>query len=347
MESAWKSTVIAPEDSVEKALHVLDEGGLRIVMVVGADRRLAGVITDGDIRRALLRRVDFSAPAAEIMNARPVVARVGATREALSGLMEQHSLLHVPLVDEADRLVGLETLRELLQAQRRDNWVFLMAGGMGSRLRPLTDDCPKPLLPVGGKPILESILESFVASGFHRFCISVHYMAERIKAHFGDGRRWGVTIEYVEEETPLGTGGALGLLPDTGSLPILMMNGDVLTRLDFGSLLDFHRVQEAALTLCVREYDMQVPFGVVEGEGSSVTGIIEKPVHSFFVNAGVYVVGPEAIALSRPPRRLDMPDLVQSLISGQRKVAMFPIHEYWLDVGRMEDFQRAQGDASA
>lgn len=347
MESAWKSIVIAPEESVEKALHVLDEGGLRIVMVVGTDGRLMGVITDGDIRRALLRRVDFSAPAVEVMNSRPIVAPAGATREALSNLMEQHSLLHVPLVDEAGRLVGLETLRELLQAQRRDNWVFLMAGGMGSRLRPLTDDCPKPLLPVGGKPILESILESFVASGFHRFCISLHYMAERIKAHFGDGRRWGVTIEYVEEETPLGTGGALGLLPDTGRLPILMMNGDVLTRLDFGSLLDFHRAQEAALTLCVREYDMQVPFGVVNGEGSSVTGIIEKPVHSFFVNAGVYVVGQEAIAISRPPRRLDMPDLVQSLIADKRRVAMFPIHEYWLDVGRMEDFQRAQGDASA
>lgn len=347
MEFAWKSAVMSPRDSVETALRVLDAGGLRIVMVVDDGGRLAGVVTDGDIRRALLRRMDFSAPVSDVMNPRPIVARVGTSRDSLRSLMEQHSLLHVPLVDEHGRLVGLETLRELLQGERRDNLVFIMAGGLGTRLRPLTDDCPKPMLPVGGKPILESILESFVEAGFHRFCFSVHYKPGRIREHFGDGSRWGVAIDYVEEEIPLGTGGALGLLRDPGDLPVLMMNGDVLTRLDFGALLDFHRAQGSELTLCVREYDMQVPFGVVEGEGSTVTGITEKPVHRFFVNAGVYVVNPKVVALGHPPRRLDMPDLVQSLIDDGYRVSMFPIHEYWLDVGRMEDFERAQGNTGA
>lgn len=347
MDLAWKSTVIAPHDSVETALRVLDAGGLRIAMVIDGNGCLAGLVTDGDIRRALLRRIDFSTPVSEVMNPRPIVARVGANRDSLRNLMEQHSLLHVPLVDEHGRLAGLETLRELLQGERRDNLVFIMAGGLGTRLRPLTDDCPKPMLPVGGKPILESILDSFVEAGFNRFCFSVHYKPERIRKHFGDGSRWGVTINYVEEETPLGTGGALGLLKEPGDLPVLMMNGDVLTRLDFGALLDFHRVQDSELTLSVREYDMQVPFGVVEGEGSSVTGITEKPVHRFFVNAGVYVVSPKVIALVHPPRRLDMPDLVQTLIDDGYRVSMFPIHEYWLDVGRMEDFERAQGSTGA
>jgi NDP-sugar pyrophosphorylase family protein len=294
-----------------------------------------------------LRHEDFNSPVTRIMNPRPMVALVGTPREALRSIMEQNSVLHVPLVDQKGRVKGLETFRELLQSPQRDNLVFLMAGGLGTRLRPMTNDCPKPMLPVGGKPLLESILESFISAGFHRFCISVHYLAERIRAHFGEGQRWGVDIQYVEETNPLGTGGALGLLPDTGKQPVLMMNSDVLTRVDFNSLLGFHSDHQAALTLCVREYDLQVPFGVVEGEGSMVSAIVEKPSHRFFVNAGIYVISPEVVDLCRPPRRLDMPDLVQALLADKRRVAMFPIHEYWLDVGRLEDFERAQTDVAS
>lgn len=344
MQDLWKSVVVSPELSAEEALRVLDEGGLRIVLVVDTKGFLKGVVTDGDIRRALLRQMDFNAPVARLMNDTPTVAMLGTPRETLRTMMEQRSMLHIPIVDETGRLVGLETFRELLQAEKRDNWVFLMAGGLGTRLRPLTDQCPKPLLPVGGKPILESIIESFIASGYHRFYISVHYLADLIKTHFGDGSRWGVTIRYVEEDAPLGTGGALGLLPEIGGRAIIMMNGDVLTRLDFCSLLDFHELQQASLTLCVREYDMQVPFGVVEGQDTLVTGIEEKPIHSFFVNAGVYVVSPEIVELVRPPRHIDMPDLIKEALAKGCKVAMFPVHEYWLDIGRPDDFERAQLD---
>lgn len=346
MQDIWKTVVVSPESSAEEALRVLDEGGLRIALVTDGDSHLKGVVTDGDIRRALLRHTDLSAPVAMVMNDAPLVAMHGTSREVLRSMMEQHSMLHIPIVDEDGRLVGLETFRDLIQPAKRDNWIFLMAGGFGTRLRPLTNDCPKPLLSVGGRPILEGILESFIAAGYHRFYISVHYLADRIKAHFGDGSRWGVTIRYVEEEVPLGTGGALGLLPEIGGRAIVMMNGDVLTRLDFRALLDFHELQQASLTLCVREYDMQVPFGVVEGHDTVVTGITEKPVHSFFVNAGVYVVSPEMVEQTRPPRQIDMPDLIKKMLAEGRKVAMFPVHEYWLDIGRPDDFERAQLDIS-
>lgn len=342
MDSDWTQILVRPHATVGDALHVLDNGGLRLVMVTDEQTRLLGTITDGDIRRGLLKRIDLDAPVTAVMNASPRSAAAGLARDALRTLMERHSLLHMPLLDDDGRVVGLETYHHLLATPLRDSWVFLMAGGFGTRLRPLTDECPKPLLPVGGKPILESILDSFIAAGFRRFYISVHYLAELIKQHFGNGERWGVTIRYVEEDSPLGTGGALGLLPDTGDQPVIIMNGDVLTHLDFNALFDFHLAQRAALTLCVREYDMQVPFGVVEGADTQVTGIVEKPVHRFFVNAGIYVVSPEVIERTRPPRRLDMPDLVQELLADQLRVSMFPIHEYWLDIGRPDDFARAQ-----
>lgn len=342
MENHWKSAIVPSDASAEDALTILNTGGLRIAMVVDESGRLVGVVTDGDVRRALLRRLDFSQPVAELMRANPVGALIGTSREALRQLMESRKVLHIPLVDANGKLVGLETLEDLLMPPERENWVFLMAGGFGTRLSPLTDTCPKPLLPVGGKPILESIIESFIAAGFRKFMISVHYMAEQIKAHFGDGSRWGITICYIEEEFPLGTAGALALLPQPIQAPIIMMNGDVLTRLDFNALLDFHQGHDADLTLCVREYDMQVPFGVVEGEDTLVTSIVEKPVHRFFVNAGVYVVSPEAIEMTRPPHRLDMPDFINQLLDAKKKVAKFPIFEYWLDIGRPSDFERAQ-----
>ena len=342
MEQKWRAALVLPETTIDNALKVLDDTGLRLVMVVDAAGYLLGTITDGDIRRALLRRIDLGTPITEVMNPHPRIAHAEDSREALLATMEKYALLHIPIVDREGRIVGLETYHHALAPQIHANWVFLMAGGFGTRLRPLTDDCPKPMLPVGGKPILESILDNFIAAGFRRFYISVHYLAETIMAHFGDGSHWGVTIRYIEVSSPLGTGGALGLLPEVDAHPVIIMNGDVLTQLDFNALLDFHIDQQAALTLCVREYEMQVPFGVVEGESTKVNKIVEKPVHRFFVNAGIYVVSPEVVQYAHPPRRLDMPDLVDGLLGLKSKVSMFPIHEYWLDVGRPEDYARAQ-----
>ncbi len=342
MTKSWKNIVVGPDLPLEEALKVLDNGGLRLLLVADESGHLLGALTDGDVRRALLRQVKLTCPVDRAMNASPRTARLGDEREGVRELMERHGLLNIPLLDAEGRLAGLETYQDLQSKPDQDAWVFLMAGGFGARLRPLTDDCPKPMLHVGGRPILEIILDRFVVAGFRRFFISVHYLAERIKEYFGDGSRWGVTLHYIEEESPLGTGGALGLLPDIGDQPVILMNGDVLTQLNFGALLDFHCARESALTLCAREYDMQVPFGVVEGNGERVTAIVEKPVHRFFVNAGIYVLSPEAIARTRPARRLDMPDLVDALIREDATVSMFPVHEYWIDVGRPDDFENAQ-----
>jgi dTDP-glucose pyrophosphorylase len=343
MVEKWKKVLVSPATPAETALHVLDDGGLRLALVVNEANKLLGILTDGDVRRALLRHVDFaSATVAEIMHPSPITAQLGTDRQTLARLMERNSLLHIPLVGPDNALLGLETYRELLKNRHRDNWVFLMAGGFGRRLAPLTNTCPKPMLIVNGKPMLETILERFIAAGFHRFYISVHYLADTIKSYFGDGSKWGVTIVYVEEDTPLGTGGALGLLPSTDDLPLIMMNGDILTQLDFNALLDFHEERAAHLTMCIRHYEMQVPFGVVEGDGHFVTHITEKPVQRCFINAGIYVVGSAAVVRTRPLRRLDMPDLIKEVLADKHDVAMFPIREYWLDIGRPEDFDRAQ-----
>jgi NDP-sugar pyrophosphorylase family protein len=225
------------------------------------------------------------------------------------------------------------TLDDLIGAVERPNWVVLMAGGLGTRLRPLTEDCPKPMLPVGGKPILESILESFVEQGFRRFFFSVNYKAEMVQDHFGDGSRWGVRIDYLHEDRRLGTAGALSLLDDRPDAPLVVMNGDLLTRASFDKLLDFHYAQSATATMTVRDYDFQVPYGVVKIDGTQIVSIEEKPVQKFFVSAGIYVLSPSVF---------DMPSLFSRLINEGQKVAAYPLKEYWLDIGRIEEFERAQ-----
>ena len=226
------------------------------------------------------------------------------------------------------------------------NPVFLMAGGFGKRLHPMTNDTPKPLLKVGDKPILEMILKQFIDAGFHNFYISTHYKAEMIREYFGNGDKWNVSIQYIHEEKPLGTAGALGLLPkDLLELPILVMNGDLLTKVNYKHLLDFHIEQGGEATMCAREYDIQVPYGVVEVEEQRVKSIIEKPVHKFYINAGIYVLNSAKVKSIDGDSYLDMPNLLNKLVSdNDENIGMFPIHEYWLDIGRMDEFQQAQSE---
>lgn len=341
----WESVLVGPHTTLEAAVAVLDRGALRIAIVVDEGRRLLGTLTDGDVRRALLRHLPMDIPVSRVMCATPQVAQRNWSRERVLAVMESTQLLQLPIVNEDNRVVGLETLHGLLDKRLLDNPVFLMAGGFGTRLHPLTHDCPKPLLKVGDKPILELILESFIKAGFHRFFISTHYMTERVREHFGDGRRWGVSIRYTHEETPLGTGGAVGLLPhDEINEPMLMMNGDLLTTLNYRDLLDFHNQHHGIATMCVREFEYQVPYGVIESEGHLIRSMVEKPLQKFFVNAGVYVLSPDLVRRVRPGARVDMPTLLEHAIADGRDVTMFPVHEYWLDIGRMEDFKRAQVD---
>ncbi|WP_449284991.1 nucleotidyltransferase family protein [Marinobacter sp. PE14] len=339
----WQNILIQPNLPLEDAIAVLDRGGLRIALIVDEAERLKGTLTDGDIRRALLKHVRLDAPVSEVMCSTPHVAEIGWSKEKILAVMEDLELLQIPLLDQEHRVVGLETLHGLMERRTVANPVFLMAGGFGTRLRPLTNECPKPLLKVGDKPILELILESLANAGFYRFFISTHYLPEMIRDHFGDGSQWGVNIEYVHEEDPLGTGGALGLLPKHEvDLPLIMMNGDLLTSVNYRGLLDFHVEHNSVATMCVREYEHQVPYGVVQTDGSYIRSMEEKPVQKCFINAGIYVVSPELLKQVNPGERVDMPTLLEKQMAAGKKVSMFPVHEYWLDIGRMDDFRRAQ-----
>ena len=343
----WKESVILPTASVKDAMEVMDKSALQIAFVVDEGNRLLGAVTDGDVRRSILRGEELSAPVGRIMNPHPIVASQGTERAELLRLMKVKTIRHVPLVDEEKRLVGLAQMEALLYRPQRDNAVVLMAGGLGTRLRPLTDKIPKPLLKVGTKPILETILESFLDAGFHRFYFAVNYKSQMIEEYFDDGSRFGAEIEYLHENKRMGTAGALYFLPEAPKEPILVMNGDLLTKVDFGELLDYHLEQEATATMAVREYNYQVPYGVIDFDGEQITGIREKPSYSFFVNAGIYVLSPEAVAQVNKEEFFDMPQLFDELIAMGKKTTVFPVREYWLDIGRMDDFQRAQEEYGA
>lgn len=343
----WEFALIKATSTLQDAMSALDRGGLQIAVVVDEDRRVVGTVTDGDVRRALIRKVALEAPVSQAMNRQPRTAQVGSSKARVLQLMERHQISQIPLVDAEGRVAGIETLHSLLQGTRRDNAVFLMAGGFGTRLQPLTDNCPKPLLQVGDKPILEIIIENFARSGFHRFFISTHYRPEMIRERIGDGSRWDIDIQYVHEEEPLGTGGALSLLPaDAIREPMFVMNGDLLTTLDANKLLAFHDRHQAIATMCVREHEHRVPYGVVESDGLRITSMVEKPSYRYFINAGIYVLSPEMLRGLAPGQRVDMPALLERQIAAGSAVNMFPVHEYWLDIGRMEDFQRAQNEIS-
>ncbi|HJT08323.1 MAG TPA: nucleotidyltransferase family protein, partial [Stellaceae bacterium] len=280
----------------------------------------------------------------DIMNRRPAACPATLGRDAALAVMRSADVKQVPLLDPAGRVVGLEIMGDVVKRTQRDNWVVLMAGGLGQRLRPLTEDCPKPMLSVGGQPILEIILENFARQGFSRFFLSVNYKAEMVRRHFGDGRRWDVRIEYLEEREKLGTAGALGLLPERPSEPVVVMNGDVLTDINFGSMLDFHLEQRATATMAVREHTVEVPFGVIDLADDYLAGVTEKPRYSWFVNAGVYVVEPHVVDLVERGKAIDMPALLQRVLGADERIAAFPVREYWRDIGRLEDFERANVD---
>jgi dTDP-glucose pyrophosphorylase len=339
----WQNLLLRANDTIHRAIEVIDQGAKGIALVVEDDGRLIGSVTDGDIRRGILRHVPLTNPVSEVMNPHPKTLGVGYQRAEAMRRFGGDRILQMPVVDPYGVVVGLETLGELIRRPSHENPVFIMAGGFGTRLKPLTENCPKPMLPVAGKPMLEHILEDLVGFGLQSFYISVFYLAEQIIDYFGDGSRWGVRIDYVREDKPLGTAGALGLLPRSlPTLPLIMINGDILTRVNYGELLRYHTEQGAAGTVCVREHDVQVPYGVIEASDTDILNIIEKPVYKFFVNAGIYVLSPEVVRSVEPGVRVDMPDLLKGMMTRGRRVGMFPVHEYWLDIGRMPDFQTAQ-----
>ncbi|MEO3680960.1 nucleotidyltransferase family protein [Shewanella vesiculosa] len=347
MKKHWKDVALAPKQSIRDALEIINLHALQVALVVDENEQLKGVVTDGDIRRALLNNLTLDQPVDLVMNHNPITAQLDTPKQKLIRLMEQKSILAIPLIKDG-RVAGLQTLKQALNQPYYDNPVLIMAGGFGTRLRPLTDNCPKPMLKVGNKPLLEMTILNFAKAGFVHFYISTHFMPEQIKDYFGDGSRLNVNITYIHEDAPLGTGGALGLLPnDIPDLPLIMMNGDVLTKVDVQRLLEFHNENQAHATMCVREYEYQIPYGVINGNGNTVVSMEEKPTQRFFVNAGIYVLSPEIIKQVSENQVIDMPTLLDNKIQVGGKVLMFPLHEYWLDIGRLDDFNRAQADICA
>jgi len=337
----WKDIVISPETSLGEAIAKIDKSALQVAVVLNPDQTLAGILTDGDIRRAILAGKSLQVKVSEVMNPRPTAVSISMPRNKMLALMRRKTIHHLPLIDDNRRLVGLATLDDLVGAVERPNWVILMAGGLGTRLHPLTKECPKPLLKVGGKPILEIIIESFAEQGFKQIFLSVNYKAEMIQDYFGEGDRWGVQVNYIHEKERLGTAGALSLLPERPTTPMIVMNGDILTRTSFDSLLKFHEAQDAVATMAVREYDYQVPYGVVRMDGAKIKAIEEKPLQRFFVNAGIYTLSPEVLEYIPKNTFFDMPTLFENLIVANQSTAAYPLREYWLDIGRMSDLERA------
>ncbi|MEW5772893.1 MAG: nucleotidyltransferase family protein [Thermodesulfobacteriota bacterium] len=340
-----KHLLVSLDAPIREALKVINDSGTLIALVADEDQRLVGTVTDGDVRRGLLRGLAMDDPVSAVMFRDFTSVRESDDPATFQEIMRRKCIAHLPELDAGGRVVRLHLLGE--EQGRRENWVVLMAGGLGTRLRPLTDDCPKPLLKVGGKPILQTIIEKFREAGFYRFFLSVNYRAEMVRAFFGDGSHLGVQIEYLHETEKLGTAGSLGLLPQRPDRPFFVMNGDLLTKVDFVQLLDFHSAQGATGTMCVREYQIQIPFGVVSVDGSTIRGVEEKPTRTFFVNAGIYAFSPEALDFVSQGDFLDMPTLFERLAGSGRVTSAFPIFEYWLDIGQMKDYEQGKNDYCA
>jgi len=332
---------LAGDTPAIEAMRIIDQGAAQIALVVDEHQRLLGTLTDGDIRRGLLQGSSLDAPVEQLMNRQFRFVRDSDDQAMALDMMRRESLLQIPVLDKQGRVAQLLLLQELLSPPQLSNAVVIMAGGKGTRLRPHTEYCPKPMLLVGDQPILEILLEQCIESGFRTFYFSVNYLKEQIIDHFDDGSRWGVSIHYLVENEPLGTAGSLQLLPDSLSEPFLVLNGDVLTRFNPIQLLHFHREHNAQATLCVREHELTVPFGVVQTKGVELARFEEKPTYRNLVNAGVYLIDPQLIRLLHPHQSTDMPSLLQAAQEAGHRVAVCPIHEYWLDVGRPETLQQA------
>ena len=340
----WRPAAIKPTDSILTALAAIQQGSLQIALVLDGEQRLLGVVTDGDIRKHILKGVSLDNPIAPLMNTRPVTADPSETRSELLGRMRARRVHQLPLIDGAGRVTGVAVLGDLVTADAQPNLVVLMAGGLGSRLSPLTADTPKPMLRIGERPILETILLQFKEYGFRRFVIAMHYLGEQIVDYFGDGSRFDAEITYLREPKPLGTAGALALLQQRPAEPFFVMNADLLTKLNFESLMAFHQTSGTPMTVCVREHVLTVPFGVAEVAGNHVERLTEKPTYRRLVNAGIYVCNPEIIDLVPHDQPSTMVDVVQRLLDRGSKPAAFPIHEYWVDIGQHGDLARAGAD---
>jgi dTDP-glucose pyrophosphorylase len=337
----WRRLLLHSSHLVKDAISVIDKYEEKIAIIITEEGRLLGTVTDGDIRRGLLKGVGIDCKVEQIMQIHPTIGSIYDDSTNLLEALDAKKISIIPLVDAEGYIVDVKQRNELAKKIRHDNPVVIMAGGLATRLRPLTENIPKSMLKIAGKPLLEITLQQLSMFGFKDIYISVNYLADNIENYFNDGRSFNLNIQYLRESTRMGTAGSLNLLPKSFDLPILVMNGDLLTKVNYTSLLDFHKSNIAKMTVSVRDYETQVPYGVVGLNGLNVVTIKEKPLHSYFVNAGLYVIEPEILSLLPEKTYMDMPSLIETLIVQEKKVIAFPIREYWVDIGKHEDLVRA------
>ena len=343
-QEAWRKALLNLDGSIKDAIRCLNDSSLRIVLVVSGEGKLEGTISDGDIRRGLLRGINLDSPIADVLRKNALVVPPSISPELVVQLMRSNKLLQIPVVDEQQRVVGLHVWDEISTPKSRHNSMVIMAGGKGTRLMPHTQDRPKPMVLVSGKPMLAHIIERAKAEGFVHFIIAVQHLGHIIEEYFGNGERFGVRIEYLRETTPLGTAGALSLLASRPKLPFVVTNGDVLSDIRYGELLDFHTRHAAVATMAVRLHEWQHPFGVVQTQGVDIVGFEEKPVARTHINAGIYALSPEALSGMAENSRCDMPTLFEQLHAEGKRTVAYPMHEPWLDVGRPDDLHRANAE---
>jgi dTDP-glucose pyrophosphorylase len=340
----WKKAILSPSNTILDAMKLLNESASGLV-IVSENKKLVGVVADGDVRRAILNNMPLTAAVSDMMNKSPMLAYEEDSREVILKKFKDKVVSRIPLVSKDLLVLDILALEKYIEKiSEPEAHIVIMAGGLGSRLKPLTDLTPKPMLKVGGKPILENIIDGCIEQGFKKFSISVNYKKEIIKSYFENGSKWNVEIDYLEEDKKLGTAGALSLLDSTIDKPIIVMNGDILTKVDFNKVLNFHTENTAKATMCLKEYDFQVPYGVVKMDGIKVSRIDEKPVQKFLVNAGIYVLSPDVLKYIPENEIYNMTNLFDDLKKTEKEVIGFPIHEYWIDIGREKDFERAQSE---
>lgn len=337
----WERALVGPDMMLREALASIDRAGSQMALVVDPDRRLLGTLSDGDARRGLLKGLTLADKVSSAMHLNPTVANADESRHSILTTMRRRGLHQIPVVTADGIVVGMEVLDDFLATPIRDNWVVVMAGGVGKRLSELTRDTPKPMLRVGSRPLLETIVRSYTAQGFRRFYFAVNYKAEQIERHFGNGADFGVEIRYLREEQRLGTAGALSILPEWPTEPVVVTNADLVTKDDFGYMLDQHAASGADATMAVRAYEMQVPFGVVRERDGRIEAIEEKPTLRFTVSAGIYVLSPHVLELVPRATFFDMPSLFESAARQGMQARCHHIEGYWLDIGRLHDYERA------
>ena len=338
----WKDTILLTQATIGDVLKNLNKSGLRISLIVNDREEFQGTVSDGDIRRALVDGIEQKASVQKIINTNAFIVNSEIKPEIVLQLMIKNKVQQIPIVDEKQKITGLYLWDELVSPKKIPNTMVIMAGGKGTRLGKYTKNCPKPLLPVNGKPMLEQIIERAKLQGFERFVISINYLGQMIEDYFNDGEKWNVKIDYIKEDKPLGTAGALRLLSPKPQLPIIVSNCDIMTDIHYGRLLDFHNNHNADATMAVRIHEWENPYGVVQTKGIDILNFEEKPVVRSNINAGVYVLEPSVIDDITKDKIFDMPNLFEKLKKKNLRTIVYPVHELWLDVGRPEDYYKVK-----